>query len=36
MSLFKIIDIHSGWIDGYIREDKKNVEFSYSYIWGIS
>ncbi len=32
MSLFKIKDIHSGWIDGYIREDKKNVEFSYSYM----
>ena len=30
--LFKIKDIHSGWIDGYIREDKKNVEFSYSYM----
>lgn len=32
MSLFKIKDIHFGWIDGYIKDDNNYMEFSYSYM----
>ena len=32
MSIFKIKEIHAGWIDGCIKDNKNNIDFSYSYL----
>ena len=32
MSVFKIEEIHGGWIDGYIEDQNNHIDFSYSYI----
>ncbi len=32
MSFFKIKEIHAGWIEGYIKDGKNFIDFSYSYM----